>query len=207
VSLRHLALSVLLRTETVGGDGSPPSAGRGEDDNSCRFCGGIRGQVELGHDDGSTAHACALCQLVLRLDRPRIDDEAMLIWLPEMSQPALNMLMRGIQSRLRALGEPLYVESTPALDTEDRPWLYLAQQALLARREAASARLGTDRPSELADALLRLSPSAYARRRQLLGGVRLLASGRFFDGEADVLPQIVDSWRSQPPAETTGTSP
>jgi hypothetical protein len=189
VILRHLALSVSLRAE--------PASDRLDGGGACCFCGGIRGS--------NAPPACVLCQLVRHLDRPRIDDEALLIWLPEMSQPALNMLMRSIQSRLRALGERLDLEGVPALDTEDRPWLYHAQRVLIARREAAAGRLGSDRPSELADALLRLAPAVYARRTQLLAGVRLLPSGRFFDGEIDILPTIVDSWRS-PAAATTGAS-
>ena len=51
--------------------------------------------------------SCALCLLVRHLERPRIDDEADLVWLPEMSQPALNITMREIHLRLRALGESL----------------------------------------------------------------------------------------------------
>jgi hypothetical protein len=29
----------------------------------------------------------------------------------------------------------------------------------------------------------------------LLGGVRLLPLGRFYDGDRDIYPQIVDAWR------------
>jgi hypothetical protein len=136
---------------------------------------------------------------VQHLERTHIDDEASLIWLPEMSQPALNSLMREIHCRLRALGESLLIDATPTLDTEDRPWLYHAQQALLGRRDAVAGRLGSSLLSELADALLRFPPAAYGRRAQLLSGVRLLPSGRFFDGDTDIYPEIVDSWRRHAP--------
>lgn len=49
-------------------------------------------------------------------------------------------------------------------------------------------------PSDLARALLRLSPAVHARRAALLGGVRLLPLGRFFVAGEDVYPKIVDTW-------------
>ena len=52
--------------------------------------------------------ACVLCYLCRHLERPRIDEEAALVWLTEMSQPALNVTMREIHLQLRALGEDLY---------------------------------------------------------------------------------------------------
>jgi len=35
-----------------------------------------------------SAAACVLCYLCHHLERPRIDEETVLVWLPEMSQPA-----------------------------------------------------------------------------------------------------------------------
>jgi hypothetical protein len=137
---------------------------------------------------------CVLCFLCCHLERPRIDEEAALIWLPEMSQPAINVTMREIHMQLRALGEDLYDAGRRHLDTPERLRLYYARSALSARAAAAS-RLGTDRPSELAGALCRLSPAAHANRAKLLDGVRLLPLGRFYAGNKDVYPEIVDSWR------------
>ena len=81
------------------------------------------------------------------------------------------------------------------LDTPERLQLYYARSALSARAAAATSRLGTDKPSELAGALCRLSPAAHANRAKLLDGVRLLPLGRFYAGNKDVYPEIVDSWR------------
>lgn len=174
-------------TAGTGGKGTP----------HCVFCGGRIGS-DLAHllDDSEELSSCALCYLVRHLDRPRIDDEALLIWLPEMSQPALHCLMRTIHCRLRVLGETLDVRASPLLDTEDRPVLWHAQQALLGRTETATARLGSARPSDLADALLRLSAPAYQARRRSLGGLRLLPRGHFFAGDSDVYSAIVDAWRN-----------
>jgi hypothetical protein len=62
------------------------------------------------------------------------------------------------------------------------------------RIQPAIDRVGTSSAHELGFALLELSPAAYARRAALLGGLRLMPLGRFFDGDRDVYPEIVDSW-------------
>jgi hypothetical protein len=155
------------------------------------------------------AAACVLCFLCRHLERPRIDEEAALVWLPEMTQPALNVMMREIHLQLRALGERLHEAGRRHLDTPERLRLDYARSALGARAAAAASRLGTDKPSELAGAFCRLSPRAYASRAKLLDGVRLLPLGRFCAGNKDVYPEIVDSWReiSKPPAVSPAPPP
>ena len=207
--LRPLVLSVcsagdLARCTVAAADGAP---GRGR---SCGFCGGSTGRhcFEAAGDPEAGANvttdpagsdrgvACALCFLAQHLERPRIDEEARLIWLPEMSQPALNVMIRAIHARLRALGERLDPEARPLLCTNDRRRLYHARIAVAERGVAATARLGTDKPSDLGHVLLHLSACAYDRRAKLLGGLRLLPTGRFFDGGSDIYPAIVDGWRA-----------
>jgi intracellular multiplication protein IcmJ len=168
------------------------------DELRCPFCGmwsGCRGALAAAPGrarEGATA--CALCFLCRHLERPRIDEEAALVWLPEMSQPALNVTMREIHVQLRTLGDDLYEAGRLCLNTPERLRLYYARCALGARAAAAASRLGTDKPSELAGALCRLSPAAHASRAKLLDGVRLLPLGRFYAGNKDVYPEIVDSW-------------
>ncbi len=198
--LRRLLPSV-AGCERGANDGNGAVDDACEPGGACAYCAGPVGMG--GKTVGDGAIACALCQLVVCLDRPRIDEEALLIWLPEMSQAALNALMRLVHLRLASLGEDLRIDAVPELGTGDRPALYQAGQALLARSIAATGRLGTARPSELADTLLRLPEKAYARRGTLLGGVRLLPSGRFFEGGGDILPEIVESWREPSVAAAT----
>ena len=188
MTLQPLVMSVAVDLTSAPAGGH---AGFRDDDSACACCGGVIG----GAVDGGDAAVCILCGLVRHLERPNIDKEARLVWLPEMSQAALNMLMRAAHCRLRALGEKLDLDSTPSVAADDRVCLYHAQQALIARIEAAVGRLGSARPSDLADALLRLSPPAYRRRAQLLSGIRLLPAGHFFVGEDDIYPEVVDSWR------------
>ena len=164
----------------------------------CSYCGAPAGRAPLRLGDVA-AIACSLCGLAQHLERPRINEEARLIWLPEMSQAALNVVVRRIHCGLRGLGERLETDARPSLPVGERTLLYHGQQALLGRAREAEVRLGTSDPAELADGLLRLSGTAYARRDALLGGVRLLPMGRLFEGSEDVYPAIVDNWR-----ETTG---
>ena len=195
--LRSLVLSANFADEIAGPLGAAGEMLNNSDELRCPFCGMWSGWQELATAPGRAredAAACALCFLCRHLERPRIDEEAALVWLPEMSQPAVNVTMREIHVQLRALGEDLYDAGRLRLNTPERLRLYYARSALCARSVAAASRLGTDRPSELAGALCRLSPTAYANRAKLLGGVRLLPLGRFYAGNKDVYPEIVDSW-------------
>jgi intracellular multiplication protein IcmJ len=199
VRLQPLVLSANFGDEVAGPPGATGEALNNSDKLPCPFCDMRSGcwqrlvaAPRRGHD---CAAACVLCYLCRHLERPRIDEEAALVWLPEMSQPALNVTMREIHLQLRALGEDLYDAGRLRLNTPERLRLYYARSALSARAAAAASRLGTDKPSELAGALCRLSPGAHANRAKLLDGVRLLPLGRFYAGNKDVYPGIVDSWR------------
>ena len=187
------------RQPSSRGVGPPGETLNNSDELHCPFCGmhsgGWQTFVAPLYRNHDGAAACVLCFLCRHLERPRIDEEAILVWLPEMSQPALSVTMREIHLQLRALGEDLYDAGRLRLDTPERLRFYYARSALSARAAAAASRLGTDKPSELAGALYRLTPGAYANRAKLLDGVRLLPLGRFYAGNKDVYPEIVDSWR------------
>jgi hypothetical protein len=159
--------------------------------------------------------ACPLCALPRHLERPRIDDEAALIWVPEMSQQAINAVVRQTHMRARALDESLRTGDGFRNNSPERRALYCAQAVLLERAGRAATRLGTNSPRDLGIALLHLSPAAYARRVALLGGLRILPLGRVFEGGQDVYPNIVDTWlelskspaRRAPAAGTRVASP
>ena len=157
--------------------------------HQCAFCGQPAGT------HASTDRCCALCTLVQQLDRPRIDEEVRLIWLPEMSQAALVCLVREMHSRLRSTGEHLSADTFPAVLTPERSTLHYARSALLARREVAAEHAGTSLASDLAHVLAHMDAGAYDRRHRLLAGLRALPTGRFFVGSEDVYPEVVDSWR------------
>ena len=170
-----------------------------DSDAACAFCGGTAGRwarrAYLPPGPQASAAACPLCSLPQHLERPRIDEEAALVWLPEISQPALNATMREIHVALQALGEDVHADAVFRTRASALSNLYYARAVLADRRGAAEARAGTASPRELGLALLELSPVAYGRRGELLEGLRLLPLGRFFEDDKDVYPEIVDDWR------------
>ena len=219
MQLRSLSLSVhastLLMTAASIMEPNPLAA------QPCRFCGQVSGiWQEPYHLDGDHTNdvadnlvaSCPLCHLVQHLERPRIEEEAALIWLPAMSQRALIALARTLHLKLHAAGEPLDVAVATSRRAEACAHFYRALQELLARAASARTRLGTSSPRELGAALRALPAAVYARRDQLLGGLRLLPLGRLYHGDQDVYPDILATWanlaratggREKADAETT----
>ena len=170
-------------------------------DETCAFCGGTAGgwagNGSMPPGQKASATACALCSLPQHLERPHIDEEATLVWLPEISQPALNATMREIHVALQALGEDVHADAVFRKRTAALSNIYYARAVLADRRAAAEARVGIASPHELGLALLELSPAAYTRRGELLDGLRLMTLGRFFEDDKDIYPEIVGAWRDR----------
>ena len=145
---------------------------------------------------GISASSCPLCHLTQHLERPEIDREATLIWLPELTQGVLNALVWDIHLTLAKHGRPLCLERPSFSAPPPARAAASAYAALKDRGLAALTRIGTTSPRDLAEALLRLSPSSYDRRAELLGGARLLPLGRFLWNGRDVFPQLVETLKS-----------
>ncbi len=166
----------------------------------CQFCGleaaGWQERFHLNgdHDDESGANiasACVLCHLCQHLERWSIDQEAIVIWLPELTQGAVIALARDAHRRLAARGESPCLERRPGSQHGDVLAGQNAFMALKERADAAFARLGTTSPRDLGAALLGLPPESYARRDKLLGGLRILPLGRLLRGGRDVYPALL----------------
>ena len=163
--------------------------------SSCPFCG-VRfaeGQEPFLCPDGSADFSCAPCHLVRHLERDTIAEEAVLIWLPEMTQAALNALAHGAHrrpgARRRASPGGESVRCSPLNEVPNGA--LEAIRALEARSFEAETRLGASSPRVLGAALMRMKPRVYQDRARLLGGLRLWPRGRFFvDGE-DIYPQLI----------------
>ncbi|MBU3888014.1 hypothetical protein [Methylosinus sp. KRF6] len=136
---------------------------------------------------------CALCLLSQNLERPEIDREAVLIWLPEFTQGAVNALVHRVHSSFARHGKPVSwpLDPLPANSPDDLLAASSAYAALIERSVIAKQRLGTSAPRDLAEALSFISPSSYARRHELLGGARLLSLGRFFVDGRDIYPRLL----------------
>lgn len=168
---------------------------------SCRFCGLKARDWQEPYRDGGLADArrdnvvpaCVLCHLARHLDRPAIEAEALVIYLPEMSQAAVNAIARDIHLTFFQHGEALPVGHRSFADT--RPELraaYCAFKALEERSAVARARLGTASPRDLWAALMHLSlhPSLF---KWDAGALRLLPLGRYYRGGKDIYPDLLEA--------------
>ncbi len=172
-----LVLSVRRPTESAS---IRKNGGAGE--GSCRFCAAPAKPRELFSfldEDG----ACPFCHLVRHLDRPNIDGEAVLIWLPELTQAALiaivhechrRLVKHGMQ-HLAGVGRPAIGDEFIPVETREA---LAAIAALRGRVDEVEARLGSSSPKALAQALLRVNANTYAERARRLHGVRLMPLGR-----------------------------
>jgi hypothetical protein len=168
--------------------------------SSCQFCGwSAPGWQEVfhlngDHDDNSTGNlavACVLCHLPQHLDRPRINQEATLIWLPDIPQAAVIALARRIHQILVVQGEPPHMERRPRGNSPALIAAYKAYKALLSGQATVREYLGTTSPVDLGAALLTLRDDLYAQRADLLGGIRLLPLGRLFHEGEDIYPSLL----------------
>ena len=154
----------------------------GVSEGSCRFCAApAKPQEPCSFLDADGA--CPYCRLARRLDLPAIDEEAVLIWLPELTQAALIAIVHECHRRLAKHGlQHLAGVGRAAVGEEFVP--VEAREALVAiftlrgRIDEVEARLGSSSPKALAQALLRVDAKAYADRSRRLHGVRLLPLGR-----------------------------
>lgn len=166
--------------------GPPGSSG------SCRFCG-LRTHRWLRatrHGD-EVVPACLVCSLCHGLDRPRIADEVTPIWLPEMTQRALGAIMRRLHLICHQHNQPPTMVGVPAAGIPILSQAWGLNMALRRRASVAKSRLGTNDMSELAEALDDAT-RAGARDPAMLGGLRLLPLGRFFDDhDTDIYPAFL----------------
>ena len=159
----------------------------------CRFCGFQAEHWMEPSDDGSghCIPACIHCHLCRHLDRPTIETEASLIWMPEVSQAALIAIVR----RLHVICTRH--DASPAMDTIPRsraPALLQAwglHTAFLRRVSLAERRLGSASIADLCAAFAGMSDVTAPARASLLGGLRLLPRGRFFRDGNDVYPALL----------------
>ena len=168
------------------------------DQNACRYCGFQAKKYQQLHflngsrrdwRDENLVTSCIFCQQCFMLDRAAAMHSGTLIWLPELSQAALNHLARAI-----------YIARISPGPMADAARLALA--TLTDRREDAQRRIGTDDPAILASALQdHLEAEDYKQSRRKLSGLRLFPLDRRIVKEGDIefnqFPQILAFWRSK----------
>ncbi len=177
---------------------------------TCQYCGFVsRTQQYVQPRDWdapdfkpeSLVCACAFCQQCFQLEQVSPMGSGVLIYLPELSQPALNHLARAIYVA-KAPGQAKKANAPEAEMADALEIRALADRALAAlkgRQGEAKRRLGTDDPSMLAAALFEhLNEAQYQNRAGTLQGLRLLPLdrrlGATLAGERDLFPLMRRSW-------------
>ncbi len=168
------------------------------DDNTCRYCGFVSrkyqeinfiGKGAKATGAGDYATACTFCHQCFHVERVDRMQSGAVIWLPEIGQAALHHICRAIYVARISQG--------PMADAARD-----AMEALLARKEEAKNRLGTDSPKIFATVLQDfLEVSEYKNRANKMKGFRLLPLDRRIIKEGDLefnqFPQILAYWRSK----------
>lgn len=169
---------------------------------TCQQCGlqlhGWGVAVPLAEGDDDAADTCPLCAMPSSLDRPSIDQEAILIWLPEIPQRTLSPLVRAGHLVLHKAGLSPTIDRTPMTPLPDPVHDALVMLATLRQRSTeAAARLGTSSPRVLGAAILEVT----ARRPEPLpfGGIRVLPLGRWIENGHDLYPQVLAAWATSFP--------
>jgi intracellular multiplication protein IcmJ len=178
------------------------------DNHTCRFCGFKASKWQEVHhrDDDHTNNsldnlvtACPYCHMCQHIGLAGHNREAILIFRPEISQADLHHLVRTAQVAERNF-EMMKADPQAARS----PNMKIAGEAaevarsfmasMKASAEAARKLIHTSEPNDLGNAMMMLPDEAYAKRRELFAGIRLLPLGVRNQGSENVMLQMVDSW-------------
>lgn len=199
------ATAASWRLEATHPTGGQASLALARDGHACRFCGLASGPwAEIFHCNGdhaddsldNLATACPACHACQHLGRDGSDQEYLVIWLPHLTQAALNHLIRGIHHVFLEHGEAPHMAPPALQHTFALQSAYAAYRELAACASIAQANLGTASPRLLGEVLLNLPPSAASRAAALVDGLRLLSRGRLLRNGVDVYPRCLEYWAS-----------
>lgn len=178
------------------------------DGHACRYCGFVdRKSPEINYTGPARKKgvaepaikgpppaehyvtACTFCHQCFHIERIERMQSGAVIWLPEIGQAALHHICRAIYVGRISQG-PMAEAARDAME------------ALLARKQEAVARLGTDNTAILASVLQDfLETREYRLRAQKLKGFRILPLDRRIIRQGDLefnqFPQTLAYWRSK----------
>lgn len=176
------------------------------DKHTCQFCGFRNLKYQEVHhfnDDHSDNRlenlvtTCPFCHMCQHIGLAGRNKEAVLIWLPEISQVDLHHVVRTILMSMHVSDfikkDPRAAPSLVKTFREAADVGRSTMAALEARQQEAERRLTSD-PLELANAMLLLPDEVYAKRRESLDGLRLLPLGRRFQGRTDNMRAQIETW-------------
>lgn len=170
----------------------------GRDDHTCQSCGFksqkyqeihfLNGDKSDYSEDNLTT-LCIFCHQCFDLEKVSEMRSGVLLWLPEIEQAQLHHIVRAIY--VARISQGSAAEAARA-----------SLDALMARREEARRRLGTDDPFILGSVMKDyLGAGQYKARAKKLEGLRLFPLDRRIIKESDLefnqFPQILAYWRSK----------
>lgn len=168
------------------------------DDHTCACCGFKSKKYQEvhflnsnrnDHSEGNLKTLCIFCHQCFNLEDVSDMRSGVLVWLPEIDQVHLHHIARAIYVARISQG-PIADAARKSLDL------------LMARKDEAERRLGTEKPEILAMVLRDyLGEKHYHYRKDKLDGIRLFPLDRRIIREADLefnqFPQILAYWRSK----------
>lgn len=177
------------------------------DKHTCRFCGFKASKWQEVHhfnDDHADNRlenlitTCPFCHMCQHIGLAGRNKEAVLIWLPEISQADLHHLVRtGLVAERSAEQIKNTPRASPAIIKAYREAADTAKSikaSFMDRQVEVEKVLGTSDPMEVGNAMLLLPDEIYSKRRDFLAGVRLYPLGRRFQGSDDIMGKQIDSW-------------
>lgn len=168
------------------------------DDHTCKCCGFRSEKYQdiffldrnpKNFSDKNLVTTCIFCHQVFHLEKAAAMRSGVLVWLPEISQTDLHHIARAIYVA-RVTQGPMADGARAALD------------AIMARREQAEKRIGTDDPTLIAHIMGDfMEDREYAARAKKLDGIRVFPLDRRIIKEGELefnqFPQILAYWRSK----------
>lgn len=185
----------------------PRKAALSRDKHTCRFCEFHSNKwMEVHHfnDDHSDNRlenlvtTCTFCHMCQHIGLAGRNKEAVLIWLPEISQVDLHHFVRSrlvakkylsnVQSMVGGLPSRIDLAKSIANSADS------IMASLMNRQEQAELRIRTSDPLDLANSLLALPDPVYDKRRDLLHGIRMLPLGVRMQNGANIMEKQVSNW-------------
>ena len=176
------------------------------DDKRCRFCGFRSSKwQEIHHLDADHANwagsnlvtACTFCHMAHHLALVGRNGEAVLAWIPELTQSEVFHFVRTALVATRFAqdsgnhpGAAVRVEIARMAATS----IGILAEMLATRVDEAEKAIGTSDPQCLGQALFNAPPALYSRRGGYLSGIRLVPLGKRMQSGINVMDDMVASW-------------
>lgn len=177
------------------------------DNYTCRLCGFKANKWQEVHhinDDHSDNRVdnlwtvCSYCHMCQHIGLAGRNEEAVLVWLPEIPQDKLHHLIRTIQVAHRWAETSTMARNVRSDMIKTAKTIAEGAENLMSefteRQAVAEAKLGTSDLSEIANIMLTMSDEDYAKRDKFLNGFRMLPLGVRKQDNEDIMSRMVDSW-------------